>query len=502
MRKLRTTAIAALAAAAVLPALATPHPEPAEVPLAEQPAVVDALTVLDLWIDRQLEYRQIPGLSLGIVYEGELIWTKGYGFADLEKKTPATPETLYRIGSVSKLFTSTAVLQLRDRGALGLDDAVSSHLPWFKLHSDAPDAQPITVRHLLTHTAGLPREGAFPYWTTHDFPTRDELIAAVPDQSAVYPPATTYKYSNLGMTLLGEIVAAASGDEYEKHIREQIFLPLGMNASAVFPDDLKRARMATPYMRRMADGSRRVHDYYSTRAVAPAAEIVSSVTDLAAFAALHLQDGGDETVEKILKASTAREMQRPHWVYPSWSGGRGLGFGISHRNGKTLATHGGWIGGNRAHLLLAPGERLAFIAMTNADDAAPHLFSYEAYDVVGPAIAKATGKPTTKPVFDPAWESLVGVYADPWGWEEEAMILGDQLVLYSHSYPPGDEADGGVTPLQHVEGTTFRLPDGETVVFELDEEGRVVRLKKRYEYLYPEPSAAINERPAAAAGNG
>jgi hypothetical protein len=87
--------------------------------------------------------------------------------------------------------------------------------------------------------------------------------------------------------------------------------------------------------------------------------------------------------------------------------------------------------------------------------------------------------------LDPAWKSLLGVYTDPWGWKEEVMILDGQLILYSYSYPPDEDADSGITPLTHVEGTTFRRPDGEHVVFELGEDGTVERLKKRYEYFYP-----------------
>ena len=190
-------------------------------------------------------------------------------------------------------------------------------------------------------------------------------------------------------------------------------------------------------------------------------------------------------MQKVLKATTVREMQRPHWVYPSWSGGRGLGFGISRRNGKTVVSHGGWIGGNRAHLLLVPSDNLAVLAMTNADDASPYFFSYEALDLLGPAIAKATAKPSPEPVFDPAWERFTGVYSDPWGWKEEVMILGKKLVMYSYSYPPDEDADSGITPLTWVEGNRFKRPGGEYVVFEMAEDGSVERVRKRYEYLYP-----------------
>jgi CubicO group peptidase (beta-lactamase class C family) len=465
--------------------LVAPTAGAAEGKIAESPAFTGAISLLDIWIDEQLAYNSIPGLAIAVVYDQDMIWSAGYGFSDLETKDPITPSTLFRIGSVSKIFTATAIMQLRDQGKLRLDEPVSTYLPWFELENDFPGSPPITVRHLLTHTAGLPREGAFPYWTTHDFPTREELIAAIPGQSTVFPPETTYKYSNLGMALLGEIVVAASGEEYPAYLERHIFAPLGMDSSTVFPSKEIHERMATPYMIKMPDGSRDIHDYYSTRGMAPAADVISTVEDMARFAALHLHESSDEKMQSVLKASSVREMQRPHWVYPSWSGGRGLGFGISRRDGKTIVSHDGWIGGNRAHLLLVPSDKIAVLAMTNADDASPYFFSSEALDLLGPAIAKATTKPTPVPVFDPAWERFTGVYTDPWGWKEEVMILDEQLVMYSYSYPPDEDADSGITPLTWVEGNRFRRPGGEYVVFEMAEDGRVERVKKRSEYFYP-----------------
>ena len=453
--------------------------------LEEHRQVRDAVTLLDLWVQEQMAYQQIPGLSVGVVYDQEVIWSKGYGVEDLESQEPVTPATLFRLGSVTKLFTATAILQLRDQGRLRLDDPVARHLSGFDLQSTFEGAPEITLRHLLTHTAGLPREAAFPYWTTHEFPTSEEINAALRTQSAIYPPDKTYKYSNLGMALLGEVVAAVSGQTYADYIQQHIFEPLGMIRSAVVPAEEDRLQMATAYMRRQPDGSREVMEYYETKGMAPAANIVSSVDDLAQFAALHLRAAPESGDGEVVKASTLHEMQRPHWVYSSWSGGRGLGFGISRRNDKTLVSHGGWIGGNRTHLLLAPGDDLAIIAMVNADDAVPYQFSYQALDLVGAALAESMAPPAAERRVDPAWQRYLGVYTDPWGWEYQVMILEDGLVLYSHSYPPEDDAAEGITRLEPVEGDTFMMSDGERVVFEMDDEGRVERIQRRYDYLYP-----------------
>ena len=135
--------------------------------LAQHSEVAAALKVLDAWIAATAATREQPGLSVGIVHDQDLIWAKGYGFADLQKKIPATPATLYRIASISKLFTSTAIMQLRDSDKLQLDDRVSKHLSWFKLRHTHPGPE-ITIRHLITHTSGLPREAGGTNWSDLD----------------------------------------------------------------------------------------------------------------------------------------------------------------------------------------------------------------------------------------------------------------------------------------------------------------------------------------------
>ncbi len=153
------------------------HPQQAS--LAANSDVASKILLLEKWIRAQMDYRGLPGLSMGIVYDQNLVWAKGYGFADLEKKTLASPSSIYRIASITKLFTTTALMQLRDQGKLRLDDPVSKYLPWFAIRNKFSDAPPITILHLITHTSGLPRESAFPYWTDAKFPTREEMINAL-----------------------------------------------------------------------------------------------------------------------------------------------------------------------------------------------------------------------------------------------------------------------------------------------------------------------------------
>src|SRR5215510_8826761 len=143
--------------------------------LDQNPRVKQALKLMQVWLDAQRDYQQIPGVSAAVVYDQQALWSGGFGFADLARKTPATPSTIYSICSISKLFTSIGVMQLRDEGKLRLDDPVGQHIPWFKIKRSDPQGPEITVEGLLTHASGLPRESDYPYWSgpEFNFPTRD-----------------------------------------------------------------------------------------------------------------------------------------------------------------------------------------------------------------------------------------------------------------------------------------------------------------------------------------
>ena len=348
-----------------------------------------------------------------------------------------------------------------------------------------PDSPEITIRHLLTHTSGLPREAAFPYWTDHVFPTRAELAEGVLGQDTLNPPETTYHYSNLGMSLLGEIVTEVSGQPWADYVREKILQPLGMSSSSPEPGEKLLPRLATAYMLEDAHGNREVMDYYEAGAIAPAGGIVSTVEDLGRFASLQFRDG-PAGGEQILKGSTLREMHRPHWVYPSFTGGMGLGFRVNHREGKNFVGHGGSIGAHVTNLLTVPSEKIAVIVAINADNGSPYTVARQAYEVIAPAILKATKEPTPPaPEADPEWQRYVGLYADPWGWEYEVLILGGELVMYGYDYPPWENASTGYTRLTPIEGATVRRPNKDLVTFELDEEANVIRVTRTHTYHFP-----------------
>src|SRR5260370_34777539 len=289
----------------------------------QRPEVAAAIDVLDAWIGATAAAREEPGLAIGIVHDQDLIWSKGYGHADRERRVPVTASTLFRIGSISKLFTTTAIMQLRDAGKLRLDDPVSSQLSWFQVKSAAPDAPGITIRHLLTHTSGLARELPLPYWNDLRFPTRAEMIRLAPMQQAILPPETKFKYSNLALAIAGEIVAAVSGEPYERYVAEHIWQPLRMRSTRVTPDS-RTPGLATGYRKRVPGQPREVEDFIDAGGLTPAANIASSVEDLAKFAALQFRDGPAGGAQ-ILRGSTLREMRRGEWAHAGRHGRAGEG---------------------------------------------------------------------------------------------------------------------------------------------------------------------------------
>jgi CubicO group peptidase (beta-lactamase class C family) len=456
---------------------------------ASNPEVLSKIQLLEKWIQAQMEYRGLPGLSVGIVFDQNLIWAKGYGLADLEKKTAALPSSIYRIASITKLFTTTAIMQLRDQGKLRLDDPISKYLPWFNIKNKFANAPPITIEHLITHTSGLPRESAFPYWTDHKFPTREEMINALKEQETVFPSETRWKYSNLAMALAGEVVMAVSGEPYDAYVQKYILAPLGMKDTSIYLSDEHKKRLVTGYGRRLSDGLRKIMPFTDSKGITPAANMSSTVEDLAKFISLQFRLEGKPGGSQILKGTTLREMQRVHWLQPNWKVGSGLGFWVNRMGDRTIVGHGGWVGGYRTQIGFCPEEKIGVIVLTNADDGDPGFFLEQTFAIAAPAILKAAQPPSKPTKPDPSWKIYLGRYEDPANVDTEIMIVDGKLMMYGFNYPPETNPVGELTELTPEGKHTFRMTgengNGELVVFELGSDGKVKRVKTGENYIYP-----------------
>lgn len=443
--------------------------------------IASAIRLVEVWLDAEIAYKDIPGISAGIVDDQTLLWSKGFGYANKSKKILAAPDTIYSICSISKLFTSIAIMQLRDQGKLDLDKPIKTYLPWFDIQDTFPDASPITLRGILTHSSGLPREADYPYWTGPDFPfpNREEIIAKLSDQKELYPAQTYFQYSNLGMTLAGEVVATVVKKPFTSYVIENIIAPLGLrNTTPEIPVDQVGKKLAVGYSVRLREGGRKEIPFYLVKGIAPAAGFASTVEDLARFASWQfrlLENGGQE----ILSVNTLKEMQRVHWVDPDWQTYWGFGFSISRHNNKTFVGHGGSCPGYRTQINLCPQDKIAVIAMSNAHDVNPSIYTQRIYEIIEPALSKAKKIPLYGKDPDTNLEKYTGRYVRSVGRESYVLMWWESdLAVISL---PNDNPIRSLTKLKHIEGNTFqRIRDdgnlGEQIIFEPDTNGRIIHM--------------------------
>lgn len=450
----------------------------------ESEAVREALAVVDVWLEAQQAYDRIPSFSAALVHDQELVWSAARGMAHPDRGVEATPETLYSICSISKLFTSVSVMQLRDRGALDLRDEIADHLPWYAVEQRFEGSPPVTVEGVLTHSAGLPRESNHPYWTGPDFPfpTREEIVDELGEQRTLYPARRYFQYSNLGLTLAGELVEELSGTAYADYVRSNVLEPLGMHDTFTeMPEEHRGGRLATGYGAFTRKGAREEVAFFQARGIAPAAGYASTAQDLARFASWQFRLEGDG--EEVLHAHTLDEMHRVHYVDPGFNTFWGLGFSVNRRNDKTFVGHGGSCPGFRSQLVLQKDEKIATVFLANAMVNAGS-YAYGIYDLVAEAIrgaADASDPPESGGTADgeddrPELDSFLGTYSgQPWGSETAVVRWKGALALMGL---PTNNPASALTRLEHDEGDVFyRVRDdgerGEDVVFERDASGNV-----------------------------
>ena len=431
--------------------------------------------VYSAWVEAQMAYAGLPGLSIALIRNQETVWSRGFGHSDRDGKLAATPSSGYRVASITKLFTATAVMQLRDAGALQLDSPVSERLPWFDPPPADENARPITLRHLLTHTSGLPREAPLPYWNDQLFPDTGTLREVVGSLKPPLAPESAWKYSNLGYAIAGEVVAAAAGMPYGSYVERHILEPLRMDHTHIDTPDLLDPAIAVGFGRRLPDGSREASPHSDCRAITPAANLTTTVLDLARFAKLQFRDG-PAGGEQILSGDTLREMQRVHWLEPDWQHGWGLGFGLMRHGGHSYIGHGGSLRGYRSQLLLRPHDRMAVVALTNADDGDPQRFVEKAFAWLAPHIGQLGGATSDS---DRRFRPYVGRYRNSWR-DYQVLLLDGALALLTPGAPDPMASLGELEPAgEHRfwlrSGDGFGSRD-EEVVFELEGE-RATRIR-------------------------
>jgi CubicO group peptidase (beta-lactamase class C family) len=440
--------------------------------VAADPEVQAQIGLFSAWLDGQLAIRGLPGVVVGVVSDQELVWARGFGHAALDSDRPMATDTRFRMASHSKLFTATAIMQLREQGKVRLDDPVTDYLPWFAFHSASADDPPVTIEHLLTHSSGLPRE-AGPHWSDLDFPTAAEVRALMADRQAAFSPEVRWKYSNLAYTIAGMVVEQVSGMTWAAYLQQNIFDPLGMSSSSVDRED---AKMAIGYGIRMPDGTREVMPFVDARGMAAATGLTSTVEDMARFVSAQFRQG-PRGGNRLLGTASLREMHRVRMLESSWTSGQGIGFSVRRVDDKLFVGHGGGYPGYTTNTMIQLDSKVGVIVLTNTHDSDPGQIAGELMSTVGEAVAAATATKPHVVAWDPAWARFAGVYRGR-GGETRVLVMNERLVTMN----PWSSRIGDPTRLEPMGGGLFRMvaptgggPVGEVVRF-VEENGQVVRM--------------------------
>ena len=398
---------AALAPAAVAPAAIPVDPPASQLPSTATPSGVPVLTREDAeaWLDGYLPYAldngDIAGAVVVVVKDGQVLLQKGYGYSDIEKRAPVDPEsTLFRPGSVSKLFTWTAVMQLVEQGKLDLDADVNQYID-FKI--PARDGKPMTLRQIMTHTTGLEEQirGLITSRKEEIVPLDLALKHWVPER--IHVPGATPAYSNYATALAGYIVQRVSGEPFDAYVARHIFQPLGM-AHSSFSQPLVPAllsKMSKGYTK-ASEGKAKDYEFIS---LAPAGSLAATGADMGRFMIAHLQDGayGDA---RILRAETAQKMHSTGQASVGPLSRMMLGFYESTVNGHRAIAHGGDTMYFHSDLQLFPDDNIGiFVSMNSSGrDGATGVIRNEL--VRGFADRYLPGPEATASSFDPAQAKL------------------------------------------------------------------------------------------------
>jgi len=448
-------------------------------------------TFLDNLLTQEMEEYHIPGAAVAVVKDSQLFFAKGYGYADLENKILVDAEqTIFPTGSVGKLFTWTAVMQLAEQGKLDLDADINTYLD-FRIQDTYP--APITLKHLMTHTAGF-EDRSFENFTWNAdglMPVGEWLASHIP--ARVRPPGEVAAYSNYGGELAGYIVARVSGQPYEQYIQEHIFAPLEMaDSTAQYPVPLELiARVSLGYWD--IDGIPQAvpsipDDYMAQIAMVPAGGHVSSVTDMARFMITYLQGGfyGDaSTGMHILEEATVQQMQGALYTPDPRILGTAYGFFDFSDNGQRTIGHTGGTLGFTTMLLLLPDQNLGVYVVynhNNSGELTTQHFGFQRafFDHYYPAPEFESIQPPAD--FKERASRFVGSYKNVRSAYTTFEKFGNLMSSPIEITDPGDGTlflviSGIEVRLVEVEPLYFRQVDGPFgVVFREDDRGRITHM--------------------------
>lgn len=354
----------------------------------EQPS--EKIAALDKAISKAVAEWNVPGLSVAIVKDGQVLLAKGYGVRELGKADTVDADTLFAIASNSKAFTSAAIAILVDRGQVSWDDPVSKYLPWFKLKDPLATAE-LKIRDLLCHRSGLGTFSGDLLWWGTNYSTREVL-----ERSVELEPATSFRsaygYSNLMFLAAGEVIEEVSEQDWAAFVRSEILAPIGMNRTICSTQQLmERGNFASPH-KTFSDHSS-VLPWNNWDNMVAAGGIISSANDMSQWLRLQLNRGQASETQQIFSAAQSHEMWQQHTPIEVSEASQkrfptthfkayGLGWSLSDYLGRKVVGHGGGYDGMYSKVTLIPEENLGIVVLTNSMTSITNAITYETLDML------------------------------------------------------------------------------------------------------------------------
>lgn len=405
----------------------------------------EAYQLIEYWLEAQKDYEKLPGITAIITDKNETRWAGSYGLSD--GVNPMNIESTFSICSISKLFTSVALMQLVEDGKLNLDDRIQDVLPWFDIQNDFINSPDLTVKSIMSHSSGLPRESNHPYWSWPDFPfpTKESVVDELKNQKMLYPPSKYYQYSNLGLSLLGFIVEEVSGLSFDDYVNKNILQPLNLSNTKTYMsiEDYGNI-LSLGYSSLNRNVERDKVNFFNADGIAAAAGFTSNVLDLAKFARwqLNLLSSSEKN---ILLPETLKDMHKVHWDDDLSSVTRGLGFGVYNLDGGTWVGHGGSCPGYRSQLYISPELGIAYSVMINSSGTNPSKYIRGMHRILSKVKLKK-GEKVNK------FKEFEGKYiSQPWSSETYVQSWGENIALVSL---PANEPY--ISLYKHIEGDVFK----------------------------------------------
>lgn len=441
--------------------------------------LLDAVAYIDRWVAYRQRTLAVPGIAIAVAHRGRVVLSSAHGLADLERGIALTTDHVFRVASHSKMFTATAVMQLVEQGRLSLDERAGGRLPW--LPAGPGQTGRATVRQLLSHSAGVIRDGDDGgFWQVdRDFPDAGELRELLVSTPLVLLPNERFKYSNFGYGLLGMLVEAVSGEPYNAHVRRNVVDRLGLRSTGPELDDAALERLATGYSGRHYGLERLPFAHLDTGALSPATGFHSTAEDLCRFAAAHFMGN-----EELLTDESKREMQHELWSVEGTPASYGLGLDVQKVGERRLVGHAGGFPGFITNTRFDPVEQLVVVALTNAAAGPAHDLVTGMVGLIDRAMRAAPADEATASGLD----RFTGRF---WSYSgaTDVLRLGDQLLAVGPEGPnPVDPvlelAVEGPDELRITAAPGFASP-GERVRYTFAGDGSVEQVRLAGSTLYP-----------------